>query len=262
MSLIEATCETTAFAEGRFRRAYRGTWTRGPSVDRKCVVKECKKSHTWEAKDYDTTLKNYKKAQESAPGFNSYSQTTRPIYFTEVHVMTVLRQVDPSASLKLHEYCTCEDYIEGNYKKYCNNYGYIDPAAHSLQAFMHWSWWRSDSEVMVSDLQGVRDDERYLLTDPAICSLSGIYGETDTGVEGMIMFFLRHQCNEFCTKLPMPFLHNFVGIIPQELLAKCKKLLTEIGNSTTYKIELKLPADMKRKVAEVFRTIARRAAST
>lgn len=253
---LTATFSTTSFAEGRFRRAYKGTWTEGPHAGRKCVTKECKKQHTWKATDYDTTVEIYEKAKELATGFNS--KTTRPIYFTEVHVMRVTKQGDPSATLKLHEYCTCEDYIAGAYKKYCNNYGYIDSSAHSLQAFMHWSWWRSDSEVMVSDLQGVRKDEQYMLTDPAICSLAGGYGETDTGVEGMIMFFLRHQCNEFCSTLPKPSLRDFIGIIPQELLSQCKTLAAQIGSSTTYKVELNLPAGVKRKVGEVFRTTAQR----
>ena len=42
----------TSFAEGRFRRAYKGTFTEPPSKKGKqCVAKEKKASYTWAATD-------------------------------------------------------------------------------------------------------------------------------------------------------------------------------------------------------------------
>ena len=252
-----ATFSPTSFAQGRFRRAYKGTWTAPPwDAGRKCVVKECKESYTWEATDWDTTLQVTEKAKELASAFNTNVGTTRPITYTDVHVMKVVSRSDPNATPKLNEYVTCEDYIEGSFEKWCNNYGYIDPTYASMPGFMHWTWWYTDGELMIADLQGVRKDDSYLLTDPVIMSLSGSYGATDTGVEGMAMFFLKHECGLFCNKLPKPTLRDFYGVIPQQHLQAAQSLLAQIQSSTTYRVETKFPQDIRQKVAAVFRRIA------
>ena len=168
-----ATFSSTPFAEGRFRKAYKGTWKK-PWWDagRECVAKECKTNYTWKPTDWDTTLKVTAKAKELASAFNTKSDTNRPITYTDVHVLKIVEDRDPQRGPKLNEYVTCEDYIEGKYEKWCNNYGYVcqDDSYSSMPGFMHWSWWYTDGELMIADLQGVRKDDSYLLTDPAIMS--------------------------------------------------------------------------------------------
>ena len=256
MSGRSATFNPTSFAEGRFRRAYKGTWT-APLWDAGslCVVKESKDNYTWKSTDWNDTVKVTDTASQLATAFNAQVATC-PIKFTNVHVMQVVSQSDPNKTPKLNEYVTCEDYIPGRFDKWCNNYGYIGNAALSLPSFMHWSWWYTDSELMVGDLQGVRKDDCYLLTDPAIMSLSGGYGATDTGVEGMAMFFLNHTCNRFCNHLPKPSLHHFRGIIPDQYLAAAMTLLVQVQSSTTYRMELKFTQDIRARVAARFRQIA------
>ena len=41
-------------------------------------------------------------------------------------------------------------------------------------------------------------EERFELTDPAICSRKRQFGPTDLGEKGIESFFANHQCNEFC----------------------------------------------------------------
>ena len=131
------------------------------------------------------------------------------------------------------------------FKKWCNNYGYIGPGSLSLPAFMHWSWCHTDGELMVADLQGVRKDDCYLLTDPVIMSLSRGYGATDTGMEGMAMFFLNHTCNNLCNQLTKLSLQHFKGIIPDHDLEAAKTLLAQVQSSTTYRFELKFSEDIR-----------------
>ena len=259
MSSKTATFKTPHFDEGRFRFAYEGNWTKHPSKrGKKMVVKEKKDSYTWEASDWDTTLKVHTKATELAGGFNSFSGTDHPIRFTEVDVLKVTSRCDPTTRPKLGEYVITEDYIEGQYKKWCNNYGFLSRESLSMPAFMHWSWVHTKGELMVADLQGVRKDNCFFLTDPVIMSMDNSYGCTDTGVEGMIMFFYKHECNQFCRSLPKPSLSDFVGKIPTPMLEAAKFMLQTLNNSTTYKIELKFDAQTKKKVTEVLRDIARR----
>ena len=247
---------STSFAKGRFRRAYKGIWT-APACDEgtHCVVKERKASNTWKPTDWNETVKITEKAAELAKAFNSKVGTRRPIKYFIVHVM---RATGGSQLPKRNEYLTYEDYIPGDFQKWCSNYGYIDNEPLSLPAFMHWSWCLTDGELMVADLQGVRKDDCYLLTDPAIMSLSGGYGATDTGVEGMAMFFLNHTCNSYCDHLPKPSLQHFKGIIPHQHLEAAKALLAQVQSTTIYRFELKFPEVIRARVAARFRQIAKK----
>ena len=132
--------EPTHFAEGSFRYAIRGTWVRHPTKGgQKCVVKHLKESYTWKPNDWNTTIKTYSDAQALAKGFNSYYRTDRPISFTDVTMMQCVRQ--HSSGPKCGEYIVIEDYLEGEYIKWCSNDGYWnekDPSQ-SMPAFMHWS---------------------------------------------------------------------------------------------------------------------------
>ena len=109
---------------------------------------------------------------------------------------------------------------------------------------------------MVGDIQGVRNDSGYHLTDPAILSLSGSYGITDTGIEGMAMFFLNHNCNNICRGWNRPNLSSFSGLVPQSTLTACQQLLYQVNNATTYKFEMKFPPITKQIVTQVFLQIA------
>ena len=251
-----ATFSSTSFAEGRFRRAYIGVWT-APFLDRgrACVVKELKESYTWKPTDWKETLEINKRAKNLSDTFSSWI-SGMSISYTDVHVMQVVSTCDPNTTPKLNEYVTCEDYIPGQFNKWCNNYGYISSDSSILPAFMHWSWIYTRGEEMISDLQGVKSASSYTLTDAAMLSLSGKYGTTDTGVEGMAMFFLEHNCNSLCQGLSKPTLAHFHRIIPQQYLMAAQTLLAQVQSSTTYSFELKFPQAIRGRVEAKFREIA------
>lgn len=87
-----------------------------------------------------------------------------------------------------------------------------------LQAFSHFSYWKSGRRMLVCDLQGVMtrnassDDGPagvFELTDPVIhyCSKTGrkqVYGRTDLGKKGIHKFFRTHECNDVCRLLGLP----------------------------------------------------------
>ena len=248
----QAKFDYTKPMSGRFRNAFRGVWTAPPrDAGRACVVKEFKGTFVWKPSGWDETLKINERAKELAAGFNHEVHTNKPISFTDVYVLKVVS--GPHARPK---YVTCEDFIPGQFNKWCNNYGFISTESSSLPAFMHWSWYHTGGEEMVTDLQGVRNPNSFKLTDPAMISLSQNYGATDTGVEGMAMFFLHHKCNSFCNDLPAPTLAHFRRIIPQQYLEAAKTQLAKLYNSTTYRMELKFPRDIQGRVAARFREIA------
>ena len=259
---MSVTFSSTSFAEGRFRRAYMGTYTSPWSkAGQKCVVKELKESYTWKASDWDTTVEIHREAQALAEKFNQYLNSNYPISFTEISVYIVTAS-QTNSTPKLNEYVIVEDYIPGEFKKWLNNYGYVSDEvsfAISMPAFAHWSWWYTNGEKMIADLQGVRSNKAYTLTDPVLMSGSvngRRYGCTDTGVEGIAMFFLNHQCNSFCDNLPRPTLAS-LGI-PQWQIQSVTQQLKQIMNATAYSHELKLPYDIRSRLVEPLKTIASR----
>ena len=149
-------------------------------------------------------------------------------------------------------------YIEGQFQKWCNNYGFISAESQSLPAFMHWSWVHTKGELMVADLQGVWKEDGFVLTDPVIMSLNNSYGSTDTGTEGMVMFFYKHQCNSFCQYLPKPATRDFVSHVPRYQLATCLSKLEQLQGATTYRVDLNFGSETRQIVASVLRGVAAR----
>lgn len=256
VSEMEVSFSPTSFAEGRFRRAYMGEYTKPRhKAGCKCVVKEKKDSYVWEQNGWDEEKKIYGKASELAGTFNTNSGTSRPIKFTEILTGKVTA-CSTNTTPKVGEWCIVEDYIPGDYQKFCNNYGYIAEGNYSLQGFMHWSWNHTQGEIMVADLQGVRNNDNYYLTDPVLLSgtvSGGVYGNTDMGIEGIGMFFLNHKCNQFCNTLPKP---RIQGPLSPSQISATIVLQRQLTGSTAYSHELVLPEAARKTLVQAFRRIA------
>ncbi|PXF46757.1 Alpha-protein kinase 1 [Gracilariopsis chorda] len=101
---------------------------------------------------------------------------------------------------------TVEEYLEGRFTKFLNNDGGHNSMvrANFPAAFAHWSWVNSGGLLMVSDIQGVRSGNSYVLTDPCVHSVGGgTYGITDLGMSGVEEFFFKHKCNGLCKDLQL-----------------------------------------------------------
>lgn len=248
------------FSEGRFRTVHMGTWVRPKSKEgQQCVVKHLKSSYTWKQTDWDTTERIYKEAKELANQFNSFTKTQKPIIFTDVSVLRCQETDHTTAAPRLNEYIIVEDFIPGQYVKWCNNYGSWSPGnAQNIQAFVHWSWYHSRGKKMVADLQGVSYSNKYVLTDPAILSLTPEeYGCTDMGPEGMALMLLTHTYNSICKHLPKPTEQDLITFLTWEELTKCQQALYSLrNNSTTYTWELKLGDNFRSRLAAELQEIA------
>ena len=253
------------FAQGRFRNAYKGTWiTPLEKMGQQCVVKKKKDTCAWHLTDWDTSVKIQKKAQEFAGSFNNSFSVgpTHPVTFPDVYIHRVVQTCNSLFGPRLNECVLVEDFIPGDFKKWCNNYGFISEEAKTtdimMPAFMHWSWVHTGGEMMVADLQGVRGVDGYTLTDPVILSTTGTYGATDMGIEGMAMFFIHHECNGICSVLSKPTYWDVITRIPPLYRVSCEQLLQQVMSSTTYTFELRFPPHVRATVIQTFREIARR----
>jgi len=124
-----------------------------------------------------------------------------------------------------------EPELNGKFIKFNNNFKYIGDHSKTIQALSHFSWMNSKGKILLCDLQGVKTEKGYILTDPAILSTKcGKYGLTDLGPTGIMNFFNAHVCNDICNKWPVPKIKN-------------NKWLLELNNQTdsctTYSFNLK-----------------------
>ena len=255
----------TPFAEGRFRLAYLGVYELPlEKFGQKCVVKRKKDTYVWSPNGWDLSVLIQRTAQTLARDFNLYYQTRNRLYNTPMPCSITFASIDKcritSGPFVLGEYAIYEDYLDGIYKKWVGNNGFISPESKALPAFAHWSWVHTGGEKMVADLQGVchlnPNGNHYFLTDPVILSVGHQYGCTDLGIEGMAMFFLNHSCNEFCNFLPRPTLDDVTQEVPQLQTDSVKLLLQQLQDHTTYSHEQKFSPEICAALIPVFKRIA------
>ena len=71
-----------------------------------------------------------------------------------------------------------------------------------LNEFSYWTFESNNQTLIVTDLQGVRqnDDQgnrvEYILTDPVINSIDGRFGNTDLGKDGIISCILSFKMSQ------------------------------------------------------------------
>ena len=93
---------------------------------------------------------------------------------------------------------------------------------------------------MVGDLQGIRTMNEYKLTDPALLSVTGEYGCTDMGIEGMAFLLLSHKCNSICKRLPKPSVQQIKSCVSPDDIPVVEQMLQNMLNCTTYTWQKKL----------------------
>ena len=96
----------------------------------------------------------------------------------------------------------------------------------TLTAFVHYSFFASKGRLLVCDLQGVRQEKRYVLTDPAIHSVENLgrgYGELDLGSVGIEAFFATHTCEKVCRHLPRPAKARYTTLDCEEIIRQKKR---------------------------------------
>ena len=106
---------------------------------------------------------------------------------------------------------TYEDYLGcSEFTKFNSNFAYIPESKdHTLnatcQAFSHFTWVRSEKQLVVCDLQGKKVGSNVFLTDPAIHDSVSVlhHGTTNLGEKGIERFFQLHKCNEICRAMQL-----------------------------------------------------------
>ena len=117
--------------------------------------------------------------------------------------------------LDANEYVTVEEYVEGSFVKHINNNGHIcgdtnSPVCNNAECLAHFSFERSNKEIMVVDIQGCD----YLLFDPEIASRELKSNEELLFCTGNLSstaindFTQSHKCIWYCELLNLPALKS------------------------------------------------------
>ncbi|TMW56778.1 hypothetical protein Poli38472_006788 [Pythium oligandrum] len=145
-------------------------------------------------------------AKQLATEFSLHPEVEDAVDF----IFTCWYEIEDPVAVGLHpamKMFTAEPFIEGEYKKYNNNNGWVNekilPLSDSAQAFSHFTWQKTYGQLLVVDLQGVGG----VFTDPQIHALQeSQFGHGNLSMAGMTAFFATHKCNSVCKTLQLsPF---------------------------------------------------------
>ncbi len=132
----------------------------------------------------------------------------RPLHFQIPYLLSIAGTSRYHRNQRVGDYVVIEDFIPGRYERFVSNNGTLLFQG-TLGSFSHFTYHESKGKLIVVDLQGVRNDASYMLTDPAIhtAGVGKIFGELDLGDTGIDAFFMTHECCGLCRGLLEPPRH-------------------------------------------------------
>mmetsp|Transcript_19511 Transcript_19511/g.64718 ORF Transcript_19511/g.64718 Transcript_19511/m.64718 type:complete len:762 (+) Transcript_19511:65-2350(+) len=192
-TLINVVVHPEAFAEGAMRKAYHMKDLSVVGADSRYVLKISKELNEATQIYFDDVAMQME-AKMYAEMYNA-KNPPKKVDFLHAYVLQLTERAGKPI-------CAVEKYIEGDYKKYNNNWNWSDEQRNTPQAFSHFTWEASGHTILVCDIQGVGD----VWTDPQIHSSDQEgYGKGNMGKDGIEKFFESHKCNPICQWLKLPF---------------------------------------------------------
>ena len=187
------------FSKGNLRFAYTGLVKRGTEFEKVVAKNSLYKDDQKDTYQYNKqAIILQVVAKYLADKFIKDSSSLMSIKFLNVQIMQLL---------DTGEYFSIEEYLDGKFDKWSNNLGYVNENEYSytLDAFSHWTWVNTNKYLVVTDLQGLRQEKKeregtYILTDPAISCVDRQFTSTDLGIFGIDKYFKLHRCNYHCTR--------------------------------------------------------------
>eukprot|EP01084_Bolivina_argentea_P140363 246776_1 len=157
---------------------------------------------------HDVAMQNH--AQRFADKFN-INEVPKKVGFLDCWVYELVDRIP-------HIFCGVEQFIEGEYHKYTNNWDWVNQQVdrNTPSAFSHFTYHASKKKILICDLQGVAD----LYTDPQMHTYNGKgCGKGNMGKRGIDKFLSSHKCNAICTYLKLPptnLASQLQGTLPQK----------------------------------------------
>lgn len=189
-------------SSGSFRDVYLAWDTK---TNQTVVTKKFKDGTPTQERFWREDLQATAAAARYADAFNRAFPDGKRIRFIKPLVDYATDAFRPGEQLKPGECVLIEPFIGEDYEKFNSNTGWQNhQCGLTMGAFSHFSYHMSNGQELLCDLQGVKEQDEYVLTDPVICSLAKKYGMTDTGHRGIAAFFRNHRCNFMCRNFSRP----------------------------------------------------------
>ena len=182
-------------SDGSFRACYLGKDT---ITGQPIVLKKFRDYSPLEEKYWTEDVQASRESQRFANLFNKEIKSSKPITFIVPIVYDCSSNI--CKPFRAGEKVLVEPFLGKDvYQKFNSNSGWQDKSCGlSMPAFSHFTYHQSGGTMLVCDLQGVKINDRYILTDPVICSIKRAFGITDLGEDGIRSFFANHECTDLC----------------------------------------------------------------
>ncbi len=147
-----------------------------------------------------------------ADQFNTLCSPSKKITVIRSPIMSIMQRT--KTGKEVETLYNIEEELCGEFKKWCTNGGTILEIDKTVLRFAQWSYEFTDGDVMVADLQGIETAKEYILTDPAILSKNGRYGDGDMGRAGMKLLneaMKYHLPYEYVTKVVLERSKSKIG---------------------------------------------------
>ena len=187
---------SSIYATGAFKNVYKGKYTEGERAGQECVCKIFKSGSVFQESFFQVELQVVAKTLEIVNRFNKCKLVDKPIWLNQPEIWTFL----PGSSRE-GEKALVEPMIS-NFEKFNSNTGWTPDETSAwvdvMQALSHYSYYTSNRNLLICDLQGGIYKDGFVITDPVVMSESREYGPTDLGPDGIATFFARHKCSKYC----------------------------------------------------------------
>lgn len=186
--------KTKIFASGAFKNVWKGTYTVGSRKGQPCVAKEFKTGSVYDEHYFEEELNIIRRTQIIIDDFHAARIIDKTIFLNTPQIWTY--NDDGTKTL-------VEPLIL-NFEKFNSNTGWAsltgDAWSKAMQALSHFSYHKTNGQLLLCDLQGGMYQDGYVLSDPVIMSQAQSHGPADLGPRGIESFFHRHRCSEFCNR--------------------------------------------------------------
>ena len=143
-TLINVVLQPHPFAEGAMRKAYHMQDLSVLGDDRRYVLKMSKDPDELKPIYFDD-VQMQMEAKMYAELYNT-ERPPKPVDFLDTYVLELKDRPDKPI-------CAVEKYIEGEYKKFNNNWNWSDEKRNTPQAFSHFTYEKSRHIILVCDIQ-------------------------------------------------------------------------------------------------------------
>ena len=191
-------------ASGHFKDAYQATLIKqnrttqsSPifKIGTEVVLKIRKDGPVMKRSEWNKDLNELDRLSKYTNKWNNGGYSDKKYYASKACVLKVSNKSKHGTCMfKKDEYILVESFLPKFNKWNWPKQAESDARALSVQAFTHFTYHESNETELVTDAQGYRDNNKYIMTDPFYLDINNNKNHKNI----CLQWFNDHQCNQFC----------------------------------------------------------------